>query len=56
MRTFFLWLTGILASAIVGSLVGGQLSTGYSNDGAFLGMIAGPLIFTCARLWLAPKI
>jgi hypothetical protein len=52
MRTFFIWLTGILASAIVGGFIADTVSTNpYSGNGVW-GALAGPLIFTCARLWL----
>jgi hypothetical protein len=60
MRIVALWVSGLLASAIVGSFVGAFMN---SNGGyAFtdlasknLGAIAGALVFTCARLWLTGK-
>lgn len=52
MRTFFLWVTGILACGIVGMLVGAAISP-YS-DGGFFGFFAGVLGFTCLRLWIVP--
>jgi hypothetical protein len=56
MRSFFIWLTGILASAIVGGLIGNLLDPNPYNGAGFWGGCAGILIFTCARLWLGqPK-
>jgi hypothetical protein len=52
MRTFGIWVFGLLASAIVGGLVGDRLYTGYGSDGGFFGVLAGMFAFACARLWL----
>ena len=52
MRTFFIWLTGILFFMIVGGGVG-DWANPYAG-GAFWGALAGAMAFTCARLWLAP--
>jgi hypothetical protein len=52
-RTFFIWLTGILASAIVGGGVGDYLQP--YGSGGFWGILFGAFAFTCARLWLAEK-
>jgi hypothetical protein len=52
-RTIAIWVFGLLASAIVGEMVGSRLNTGYSTDNSFLGMLAGILfVFICLRLWL----
>lgn len=53
MRTFFIWLTGILASAIVGGGVGDYLQP--YGSGGFWGVLFGAFAFSCARLWLAEK-
>jgi hypothetical protein len=52
MRTFGIWVFGLLASVIVGAIIGLKLEIGYGNDGAFWGALAGMLAFACARLWL----
>ena len=70
-RTVGIWVSGLLASFIVGAFVGSIFDSAYSgvpaigppllafvagfNANAFVGGIAGLLIFTCARLWLAGK-
>jgi hypothetical protein len=48
-RTVAIWICGLLASAIIGGIVGARFGT----EDAVWGVIAGPLVFTCARLWLA---
>jgi hypothetical protein len=50
MRNFFIWLTGILFSVIVGGLIGDKI--GPDPGGGFWGVIAGAMAFTCARLVL----
>lgn len=52
MRTFGIWLFGILASAIVGRIAGSRFET-VSTSGAMvlLGMLAGIFMFVCLRLW-----
>jgi hypothetical protein len=52
-RTVGIWVFGLLASAIVGGMVGSQV--GYSSDNGFLGALAGMFAFACLRLWLAPS-
>jgi len=49
MRTFFIWVTGILTSMIVLGLVGDFL--GPYSFGGFWAAVAGALGFTCFRLW-----
>jgi hypothetical protein len=51
-RTVALWVCGLLASAIIGGVVGAHFDAPYRTDVAFLGIIAGPLVFTCARFWM----
>lgn len=51
-RTFFIWFFGLVASAIVGGLIGDRLG-GY-GDG-FWGALASMAAFGCLRLWLAPR-
>jgi hypothetical protein len=53
MRTFFIWATGILASAIICGGIGDYLQP--YGAGGFWGILFGPLAFTCVRLWLAEK-
>jgi hypothetical protein len=48
LKIIAIWLFGLLASAIVGMLVGAVLIQG----GAGLGLIAGLAIFTSVRLML----
>jgi len=52
MRTVAIWVGGLLAGGIVGSLVGSDLS---HRDGGFFGFIAGALAFAGARLWLMER-
>jgi hypothetical protein len=51
-RTIAIWVFGLLASTIVGGMVGSRFDT-YSTDNAFWGMLAGIFGFICLRLWLA---
>ena len=55
-RAVGIWVTGLLASAIIGYAMGAyfQRPDGPSG-GALWGMLAALGIFTCARLWLAGK-
>jgi hypothetical protein len=68
-RTVGIWVSGLLASFIVGAFIGSIFDHVYSgvpaigpphlafmasfNANALMGGIAGLLAFTCARLWLA---
>jgi uncharacterized membrane protein YfcA len=45
-----IWVTGLLASAIIGAFIGGQL--GPWEDGDTYGALGGMLAFACVRLWL----
>ena len=51
MRTVFIWIFGLLASAIVGGIIGSRFD---ADGGNYLlgGMLAGMLAFACIRLWL----
>jgi hypothetical protein len=55
MRTFGIWTFGLLASAIIGGLVGERLYTGVGSEGWFFGIFAGIFAFACVRLWLGPR-
>jgi heme/copper-type cytochrome/quinol oxidase subunit 3 len=52
-RTIAIWIFGLLASAIIGGLVGSRLEPMYSYDWGVWGALAGMLAFACLRLWLA---
>jgi hypothetical protein len=53
MRTFGIWAFGILASAIVGGIVGSRFDEYYSGGlNMILGVLAGVFTFACIRLWL----
>ena len=56
MRTLAIWVFGVLASMIVGGIVGAQLDAlnhDYVTSIRMVrGVLAGALIFACLRLWL----
>jgi hypothetical protein len=52
-RTIGIWIFGVLASAIVGGLIGSRMEPAYSNDWGLWGVLAGIFAFACLRLWLA---
>ncbi len=52
MRTFFIWLFGLLGFGLVGSLLG---AFSPSSDAGFGGFLAGMALFSCARLWLGQR-
>jgi hypothetical protein len=52
MRTFGIWFFGLLASAIVGALVGSRFDDGFSSSTGFWGMLAGMFAFACIKLWI----
>src|SRR5262245_35321171 len=52
-RAVAIWVFGLLASAIIGGLVGSRLEPMYSYDWEAWGALAGMFIFACLRLWLA---
>jgi len=57
MRTFAIWVFGMLASMIVGGMIGAQLDAlnhDYVTSMRMVwGALAGALIFACLRLWLS---
>jgi hypothetical protein len=56
MRTFFIWLCGLLAAAIVGGTVGNLLDPSpYGGVGMPFGVLGGAFAFACVTLWLAPR-
>jgi uncharacterized protein YcfJ len=56
MRTFGIWVFGILASAIIGGLIGSRLDDRSTGDlETILGILAGVFTFACIRLWLGQQ-
>ena len=51
MKTFFIWLFGIVICGFVGALVGEYLY----DDGKFTGFIVGLAAFACFKLWVVPE-
>lgn len=49
MRVFVIWVMGIIALALVGSLFGFALAG--NSKGEWAGAIAGACSFVCLRLW-----
>lgn len=49
MRLVAIWVSGLLATAMFGTMIGHALAE-YDGGGAF-GFVAGALAFTCFRLW-----
>lgn len=54
-RTIAIWVFGLLASAIIGALIGSAFEPMYSHDWGVWGFLAGILTFACLRLWLGAK-
>jgi high-affinity Fe2+/Pb2+ permease len=57
-RTIGIWISGVLASAIVGGWIGAFITRALSSSSIHepIGIIGGICAFTCARLWLGePK-
>ena len=50
-RKIGIWVFGLLASAIIGALIGQKLD--YADGGAW-GFLGGIFTFACIRLWLTP--
>ena len=50
-RLLAIWISGLLGSTIVGSMMGTLFFNGLV-DPSFLGGLAGLLLFTCLRLWM----
>ena len=51
MRVLIIWVMGIVAFSLIGSLIGFALAV--NNKGEWAGAIAGACAFICLRLWLA---
>jgi hypothetical protein len=52
MRTFFIWVFGLLGSGFLGLMLG-AISDHSSGLGGGFGFFGGLTVFVCARLWLA---
>ncbi len=50
-RVAGIWISGLLGSTIVGSMLGTLFFNAF-GDPSILGGIAGSLLFTCFRLWM----
>jgi hypothetical protein len=50
-RSILIWIFGLLASGIVGGMIGAAMG----EQGAF-GLLAGLFGFACVRLWLPQQI
>jgi hypothetical protein len=57
MRTVGIWISGLLASAIAGAIIGETLADVAEPEAPFAisGIVVGALAFTCLRLWLAGR-
>jgi hypothetical protein len=56
MRTFGIWVFGILASAIIGGVIGSRLDDLATGDlMIILCGLAGIFTFACIRLWLGQQ-
>lgn len=51
MRIFAIWMMGIVALGLLGSLVGWALAK--NATGEYAGAVAGACGFICLRLWFA---
>jgi hypothetical protein len=51
-KTVILWVSGIIASAIFGALIGSRFGDGQI---ALLGGVGGTAAFTCARIWWSER-
>jgi hypothetical protein len=53
MRTVAIWVFGILASMIVGGMIGFKLDPSPQGGGSLVsGVLAGAFAFACLRLWI----
>ena len=50
MRTFGIWVFGLLACCTLGGLIGSRIESGYSDD-TLPGFFVGVFAFACLRLW-----
>jgi len=57
MRTLGIWIFGLLAAGLAGSIIALALIRPPAGDGQFLtffgGFLSGTFAFACARLWFA---
>ena len=57
MRTFAIWIFGLIAAAIIGGFIGAVHDSAFNSDAVGLGLpvgaLAGVCAFACVRLWLA---
>jgi hypothetical protein len=56
MRTFGIWVFGILASAIIGGVIGSRLDDNPGDLIVIFGILAGVFTFVCIRLGLASGV
>lgn len=54
-RTAGIWITGTLASMIVGALVAAKIAAPLNPIAEFEGALAGALAFACLRLWIVQR-
>jgi hypothetical protein len=50
MRTFGIWVFGLLACGTFGGIIGSRIVTGYEDD-TIPGFLVGVFAFGCLRLW-----
>jgi hypothetical protein len=53
MRTFGIWIFGLLASALIGGMAANYFM---GRDMDVFGALTGMAVFACARLWLASPL
>lgn len=54
MRTFFIWVFGLLGAGFLGSTLGYMMD--HNGPSSAFGFFGGLTVFACLRLWLAaPK-
>jgi hypothetical protein len=53
-RTIAIWIFGLLASGLVGGLIGFLIDRS-GGLGPLVGVLAGLFAFPCIRLWLAER-
>lgn len=49
MRALAIWITGLVAFGLFGSMIGWGLAHNHYGEGA--GAVAGVCLFACLRLW-----
>jgi len=58
-RTFAIWVFGLLAAMIIGGFLGSIYDNTYNQSlpslAPFFGAVGVMCIFACLRLWLSPK-